>query len=200
MCSCLLASCTLRAAATPEHIQRLPNHFSNKGHLRDDFTSCSKNERKWDRKLPSGTDADQVSASSFCILHKQGDQTWRKTRTQSFVPNCPFTRGQHLRKGSVSRCRTLRGKPSGNSSPGGTYRIMQKFLMMKTILKARRLLCCYKLTTSESSKFSRSPSTSSRSSVDLLKKTGFWDFSICLWVVAKQNKTKVTISFFFIES
>ena len=80
---------------------------------------------------------------------------------------------QHLRKGSVSRCRTLRGKPSGNSSPGGTYRIMQNFIMMKTILKARRILCCYKLTTSESSKFSRSPSTSSRSSVDLLKRQDF---------------------------
>ena len=50
----------------------------------------------------------------------------------------------HLRKGSVSRWRTLRGNPSGKSSPGGT---------------------------SESSKFSRSPSTSSRSSVDLLQET-----------------------------
>ena len=106
-------------------------------------------------------------------------------------------REQHLRKGSVSRCRTLRGKPSGNSSPGGTYRIMQRFIMMKTILKARRLLCCYKLTTSESSKFSRSPSTSSRSSVDLLKRQDFEIFQFFWWVVAKQIKTKVTISFFY---
>ena len=124
----------------------------------------------------------------------------KKDKNTIIFPQLPV-REQHLRNRSVSRCRTLRGKPWGNSSPGGTYCIMQKFIMMKTILKARRILCCYKLTTSESSKFSRSPSTSSRSSVDLLKKQDYQIFQFFdeLW----QNKTKhnnMAVSFFFIES
>ena len=155
-------------------------------------------QQKWEKMRQKGTFRHRCWPGLRLLLLYPAQTRWSDFKKDENTIDCPQLpeREQHLRKGSVSRCRTLRGKPSGNSSPGGTYRIMQNFIMMKTILKARRLLCCYKLTTSESSKFSRSPSTSSRSSVDLLKRQDFEIFQF-FDELLQNKKTNVTMFFFF---
>ena len=99
-------------------------------------------QQKWEKMRQKVTFRHRCWPGLRLLLLYPAQTRWSDLKKDENTIICPQlpVREQHLRKGSVSRCRTLRGKPSGNSSPGGTYRIMQKFLMMKTILKARRLL------------------------------------------------------------